>query len=101
MQRLLVVLITRSSIFFHGSVNHLYRNEQVFEILFLTLTYPQSLFFLFSSVIIYKSIKDLKMEQHVISIMAEMKLRRRAKYERLDEQLQQLVSSFDLISRDM
>ena len=30
-----------------------------------------------------------------------MKLRRRAKYERLDEQLQQLVSSFDLISRDM
>ena len=47
------------------------------------------------------------MEQHVTSIMAEqlqaelMKLRRRAKYERLDEQLKQLVSSFDLISRDM
>ena len=47
------------------------------------------------------------MEQHATSIMAEqlqtglMKLRRRAKYERLDEQLQRLVSSFDLISRDM
>ena len=41
------------------------------------------------------------------SIMAKhlqarlMKLRRRAKYERLDEQLKLLVSSFDLISRDM
>ena len=47
------------------------------------------------------------MEQHATSIMAEqfhaglMKLRRRAKYERLHEQLQQLVSLFDLISRDM
>ena len=30
-----------------------------------------------------------------------MKRRRRAKYERLDEQLQQLVSSFDFISRSM
>ena len=47
------------------------------------------------------------MEQHATSAMAEqlqaglMKLRRRAKYERLYEQLQQLVSSFDLISRGM
>ena len=46
------------------------------------------------------------MEPHATSIMAEqlqvglMKLRRRAKYERLDEQLKQLVSSFHLISRD-
>ena len=47
MRHLLVVLITRSSIFFHGSVSYLYRNEQVFEILFLTLTYSQPLFFPF------------------------------------------------------
>ena len=44
MRHLLVVLITRYSIFFHGSVNYHYRNEKVFEILFLTLTYPQPLF---------------------------------------------------------
>ena len=30
-----------------------------------------------------------------------MKLRRRGKYERLDEQLKQLVSSLDSTSRDM
>ena len=47
------------------------------------------------------------MEQHAISIMAEqlqaalMKLRRRARYEHSDEQWQQLVSSFDLINRNM
>jgi hypothetical protein len=31
----------------------------------------------------------------------KMKLRRRAKYELIDEQLQQLVSSFYIIPRDM
>ena len=47
------------------------------------------------------------MEQHAKSIMTEqlqaelMKLRRHARYKRLDEQLKQLVSSFDLISGDM
>ena len=47
------------------------------------------------------------MEQHATSIMAEqlqaglLKLKRRTKYERLDKQLQQLVSSFGLISRDI
>lgn len=30
-----------------------------------------------------------------------MKLRRRAKYERLDEQLQELASSFHIITRDL
>jgi hypothetical protein len=30
-----------------------------------------------------------------------MKLRRRAKYELLDEQLQELASSFDIITRDL
>ena len=47
------------------------------------------------------------MEQHANLIMAEklqagqVKLRKRAQYELLDEKLQQLVSSFDLITRDM
>ena len=47
------------------------------------------------------------MEQHATLIMGEklqagqVKLRRRAQYERLDEQLQQLVSSFHLFTRDM
>ncbi|CAF3455161.1 unnamed protein product [Rotaria sp. Silwood1] len=56
---------------------------------------------------IYESIKDLKTEQHATLIMAEqlrsgsMKLRRRAKYELIDEQLQQLASSFYIITRDM
>ena len=55
---------------------------------------------------IYESVKDLKIEQHAKSIMVEqlqaglMKLRRHVKYQRLDEQLKQLVPSFDLISRD-
>ena len=54
-----------------------------------------------------ESIKDLKMEWRAASSMAQqlqaalMKLRRHAKYERLDEQLQQLISSLELISRDM
>ncbi|CAF4598316.1 unnamed protein product, partial [Rotaria sp. Silwood1] len=56
---------------------------------------------------IYESIKDLKTEQHATLIMAEqlrsgsMKLRRRAKYELIDEQLQQLASSFYIITRDI
>ena len=47
------------------------------------------------------------MEQHAMLIMGEklqvgqVRIRKRAKYERLDEQLQELVSSFDSISRDM
>ena len=47
MRHLLVVLITRYSIFFHGSVDHLCRNEQIFEILFLTLIYLHLYAFLF------------------------------------------------------
>ena len=43
----LVVWIIRYSISFHGSVNYHYRYEEVFEILFFTLTYPQPLFFPF------------------------------------------------------
>ena len=33
--------------------------------------------------------------------VGQVRIRKRAKYERLDEQLQELVSSFDWISRDM
>jgi hypothetical protein len=57
--------------------------------------------------LIYESIKDLQIEQHANSIVAEklqagqVKLRKRAQWELLDEKLQQLVSSFDLIIRDM
>jgi hypothetical protein len=47
------------------------------------------------------------MEQHATLTIAEqlqagiMELRKRAKYERLDEQLQQLASAFHVIIRDM
>jgi hypothetical protein len=47
------------------------------------------------------------MEQHATLIMAEqlqsglMKLKRRVKYELLDEQLQELISSFYTVTRDM
>lgn len=47
------------------------------------------------------------MEQHATFVMAEqlqtglVKLKKRIKYEQLDEQLQQLVSSFDSIARDL
>ncbi len=47
------------------------------------------------------------MEQHASLIMGEklqagqVKLRKRTKYEHLDAQLQQLVSSFHVITRDM
>jgi hypothetical protein len=47
------------------------------------------------------------MEQHASLIMGgklqagQVKLRKREKYERLDEQLQQLVSTFHFITRDM
>lgn len=47
------------------------------------------------------------MEQHATLIMGEqlqagrMKIRKRAKYEQLDEQLQELVSSFHSIPRDL
>jgi len=47
------------------------------------------------------------MEQQANLIMGDklqsgqVKQRKRAKYERLDEQLQQLVSSFHLIARDV
>ncbi|CAF4772830.1 unnamed protein product [Rotaria socialis] len=56
---------------------------------------------------IYESIKDLQMEQHATLVMAEqlqaglVKKVKRVKYELLDEQLQQLASSFDLIPRDL
>ncbi|CAM4842293.1 unnamed protein product, partial [Rotaria magnacalcarata] len=55
----------------------------------------------------YESIKDLQMEQHATLVMAEQlqaglaKKVKRVKYELLDEQLQQLASSFDLIPRDL
>jgi hypothetical protein len=47
------------------------------------------------------------MEQHATLIMGEqlqagqMKVRKRVKYERLNEQLQQLVSTFDSVPRDL
>ncbi|CAF3151709.1 unnamed protein product, partial [Rotaria sp. Silwood2] len=56
---------------------------------------------------IYESITDLKMEQHANLITAEqlqaghVKVRKRVKYEHLDEQLQQLASTFHLITRDL
>ncbi|CAF2617287.1 unnamed protein product [Rotaria sp. Silwood2] len=56
---------------------------------------------------IYESIIDLKMEQHANLITAEqlqagrVKIRKRVKYEYLDEQLQQLASTFHLITRDL
>ncbi|CAF1594577.1 unnamed protein product, partial [Rotaria magnacalcarata] len=51
--------------------------------------------------------EDLQMEQHATLVMAEQlqaglaKKVKRVKYELLDEQLQQLASSFDLIPRDL
>ncbi|CAM2722431.1 unnamed protein product [Rotaria socialis] len=56
---------------------------------------------------IYEPINDLQMEQHASLIMAEqlqaglVKKVNRIKYELLDEQLQQLVPSFDLIAREV
>lgn len=56
---------------------------------------------------VYESIKDLQVEQHATIITGEkllagqLKLRRRIKYEQLDEQLQQLVSSFHVTARDV
>ncbi|CAF4133711.1 unnamed protein product, partial [Rotaria magnacalcarata] len=53
------------------------------------------------------SLDDLQMEQHATLVMAEQlqaglaKKVKRVKYELLDEQLQQLASSFDLIPRDL
>ena len=44
-RHLLVVLITRHSTLFHGSVNYFYRNEQVVEIPFLTLFISSPLIF--------------------------------------------------------
>lgn len=55
----------------------------------------------------YESIQDLRMEQHATLIAGEklqagqLILRRRVKYEELDEQPQQLVSSFHLTARDI
>ena len=51
--------------------------------------------------------RRFKTEQHVNLIMAEklqagqVKLKKRAKYKLLDEQLQQMVSSFHLMIRNM
>ena len=51
--------------------------------------------------------RRFKTEQHVDLIMAEklqagqVKLKKRAKYKLLDEQLQQMVSSFHLMIRNM
>ncbi|CAF1510134.1 unnamed protein product [Adineta ricciae] len=47
---------------------------------------------------IYESIKDLQVEQLQAG---RVKPRRRAKYERLDKQLQQLVSSFHVTKREL
>ena len=56
---------------------------------------------------VYESIKGLRMEQNATLITGEklqagqLKLRRRVKYEQLDEQSQQLVSSFHLTAREI
>ncbi len=52
-------------------------------------------------------IKDLQMEQHVTLILAEqlqaglVKLKKRVKYEFIDEKLQILASTFYVIPRDI
>ncbi|CAF1311055.1 unnamed protein product [Rotaria sordida] len=56
---------------------------------------------------IYDSIKDLQVEQHANLITGEqlqaglVKLRKRVKYELLDEQLQRFTSTFHVTTRDM
>jgi hypothetical protein len=52
-------------------------------------------------------IKDLQMEQHATHILAEqlqaglVKLKKRVKYEFIDEKLQMLASTFYFIPRDI
>ena len=54
----------------------------------------------------YESIQDLKTDLHVQLIFVKQaeagtsKVRKRASYERLDEQLQQLVTNFHLYPRN-
>ncbi|CAF4639567.1 unnamed protein product [Didymodactylos carnosus] len=55
--------------------------------------------------VIYKIIQDIKKEQHSTQILIEkfesgsMKLSRRAKYEKIDQKLQHLVTQYNIMSK--